>query len=386
MHPTRKIAPAMLSLAVLGGIHAPARAADTLAVGASAPAFRVPDQNGKLHTFAQDKGQVVLLAFYPADFTGGCTVEAHSLSAAYKDLTALGVKVYGVSVQDSKSHQSFCTQEGIPYTLLADTQKQMSKDYGVLSDNGAVAKRVTYIVGKDGKVAYVDADVNGHISTAGADWTRWVKEHPGVKEISREQARAEGAVMNDVLPPAVFAVVPKKVGPSAISINQPAPLFSLPNVNDHSPVSLGKLLLGKKAAVVMFVSTRCPISNGYNERMNALANKYGAQGVSFVGINANSNEPVAECKQHAAENKFAFPILKDAGNKVADAYQAQVTPEAYVINSFGVLVYHGRIDNSVDTADVHTHELADALDHAVAGRDVVKATAKAFGCSIKRAR
>ena len=114
-----------------------------LAVSATAPAYSVPDQDGKTHTLAQDQGKVVLLAFYPADFTGGCTIEAHSLTGAAKDLQAMGVQVYGVSVQDSKSKKGFCTKEGITYTLLADTQKQMSKDYGVLSANGAVASSVT---------------------------------------------------------------------------------------------------------------------------------------------------------------------------------------------------------------------------------------------------
>ena len=61
-----------------------------------------------------------------------------------------------------------------------------------------------------------------------------------------------------------------------------------------------------------------------------------------------------------------------------------MTPETYVINTRGVLVYHGRIDNDMETANVKTHELADALDATLAGKPVVKTQTKAFGCSIKR--
>ncbi len=153
--------------------------ADALPTGAQAPAYALPDQNGKAHTLADDRGHVVLLAFYPADFTGGCTLEAHSLTAAYPDLKALGVRVYGVSVQDPQSHKAFCAKEGIPYTLLADTQKTAARAYGVLLPVG-FANRVTYIIGKDGKIAYVDTNVNGHLLTCGADWVTWLKAHPDV--------------------------------------------------------------------------------------------------------------------------------------------------------------------------------------------------------------
>ncbi len=90
--------------------------------------------------------------------------------------------VYGVSVQDPKSHKSFCTKEGIPYTLLADTQKKMTTAYGDLIPGAGIANRVTYIIGADGKVAYVDKNVNGHLNTCGADWVAWVKAHPAIKD------------------------------------------------------------------------------------------------------------------------------------------------------------------------------------------------------------
>jgi len=106
--------------------------------------------------------------------------------------------------------------------------------------------------------------------------------------------------------------------------------------------------------------------------------------VAFVAVNANKNEPLAECAAYQKAQAFPFPTLKDADDRVADAYGAHVTPETYLIDSRGVLVYHGRIDNSMDPAEVKTHDLANALDATLAGRAVVKAETKAFGCGIKR--
>jgi peroxiredoxin len=67
---------------------------------------------------------------------------------------------------------------------------------------------------------------------------------------------------------------------------------------------------------------QCPISNAYNERIRALAEDYAKQSVTFLAINASAPETIADIKAHATQHNFAFPILKDTGNKVADAYGA----------------------------------------------------------------
>jgi len=356
-------------------------------VGKPAPAYTLPDQNGVTHTSAGDKGKVTLLAFYPADFTGGCTQEAHSLTAAYKTLKAEGVTVYGVSVQDPKSHKGFCSKEGIPYDLLADTEKKMAAAYGVLIPGAGIANRVTFILGADGKVAYVDKDVNGHLATCGADWATWVKAHPAVVRrasvdvplLSQSSSRPKSQVQASLVNVAFFF---RAAGPAAVG--QSAPGFTLHDVATGAATSANALADGKKAIVVMFVSTRCPYSNAYNGRMTALANKYGPLGVAFVAVNANKNEPLAECASYQKAQAFPFPTLKDADDRVANAYGAHVTPETYLIDSKGVLVYHGRIDNSMDESEVKTHDLANALDATLAGKPVARAETKAFGCGIKR--
>ncbi len=144
-------------------------------------------------------------------------------------------------------------------------------------------------------------------------------------------------------------------------------------------------LKGKSGTVLIFVAVQCPVSNAYNERMEKLAQDYKAKGINVVGVNANSTEPAADVKAHAAEKHLTFPILKDAGNKVADALGATRTPEAYFLDSNNKLLYHGRIDNSRDVSQVVSSELRDALEATLYGKPVPKTTANAFGCSIKRA-
>ncbi|MEK6282470.1 MAG: redoxin domain-containing protein [Acidobacteriota bacterium] len=159
--------------------------------------------------------------------------------------------------------------------------------------------------------------------------------------------------------------------------------FTLPGADgkDHALA----MLRGKNGTVLIFVATKCPVSNAYNERMEKLAQDYKAKGINVIGINANAAELAAEVKTHAAANKLNFPILKDPGNKIADRLGATVTPEAFFLDAGNKLMYRGRIDNARDTSQVNTSELRDALEAALAGKPIAKTTATAFGCTIKRA-
>jgi peroxiredoxin len=158
--------------------------------------------------------------------------------------------------------------------------------------------------------------------------------------------------------------------------------FKLPDA-DGTAHSL-KALAGKNGAVIIFIATRCPVSNAYNDRMEKLAQDYKAKGINVIGINSNNIEPAAEVKSHASEKHLTFAILKDDGNKIADRLGATRTPEAYVIDAGGKLVYHGRIDNSQNTANITANDLRNALDEMIAGKPVTKTGGAAFGCSIKR--
>src|SRR2546430_4655936 len=158
--------------------------------------------------------------------------------------------------------------------------------------------------------------------------------------------------------------------------------FKLPDA-DGAQHSLNSLK-GKNGAVIIFIATRCPVSNGYNERMEKIAEDYKAKGVNVIGINSNVTEPASEVKSHAAEKHLTFTILKDDGNKIADRLGATRTPEAYVIDASGKLVYHGRIDNAQNTANITSNDLREALDEVLSGKQVSKTGGAAFGCSIKR--
>ncbi len=139
-----------------------------------------------------------------------------------------------------------------------------------------------------------------------------------------------------------------------------------------------------KAIVVMFIATQCPISNDYNSRMTEIYKKYKNKDVTFLGINSNKQEDVDEIKEHAKENKLKFIILKDLNNKIADKFDASVTPEVYVLNSNFEILYHGRIDDSRNESKVKSKDLENALNEILSGKKVSNTRTKAFGCTIKR--
>ena len=168
------------------------------------------------------------------------------------------------------------------------------------------------------------------------------------------------------------------------AVGAKAPDFQLTTL-DGKAFSLSEAVGGKTAVVVMFIATKCPYSNAYNDRMRDMAIAYGKQGIQFVGINSNKSEPADEVAAHARQHGFTFPLMKDPDNKVADLYAAGHTPEIFVVDRGGVLRYHGRIDENYENPSrVASPDLKNALDSLLAGKPVAKAETKAFGCSIKR--
>lgn len=142
----------------------------------------------------------------------------------------------------------------------------------------------------------------------------------------------------------------------------------------------------KAGIVIIYVATRCPVSNAYNERMEAIYKEYSAKNVAFLGINSNKEESAEEVQKHAKENGLTFTILKDPGNVIADQFGATVTPEVFLLNKDLKVVYHGRIDDSQREAQVKKQDLRNALDNYLANKEISDADTKAFGCSIKRVK
>ena len=121
--------------------------------GTRAPDFDLEDQNGKRHTL---KSLLVdgplILYFYPADFTPGCTKEACSFRDLQKDLVAARLRVVGVSPQDAASHQRFAAKHGLNFPLLADPDKKAVKAYDVDGPLGFGVRRGTYLIDADGTI------------------------------------------------------------------------------------------------------------------------------------------------------------------------------------------------------------------------------------------
>ncbi len=174
---------------------------------------------------------------------------------------------------------------------------------------------------------------------------------------------------------------------AAINIGAQAPDFALPDVKTGRQVALSGLG-EREATVVLFIATQCPYSNAFNRVMADLASEYGARKVAFLGINSNSTEPADEVRAHAEKHGFPFPVLKDEGNQVADRFGATVTPEAFVFDRQGKLVYHGAVGNSRNPTTKESEavgdELAAALEAVLSGASPEPAKTKMFGCTIKR--
>jgi peroxiredoxin Q/BCP len=141
-----------------------AHAAEMPKAGQPAPAFSLPDQDGKTRTLAEFRGRWLVLYFYPKDDTPGCTEQACTFRDDWQRLSALGAEVVGVSVDDVTSHFSFAKKYSLPFPLLADTSGEVAGRYGSVYRLGPVkfARRNTFLVNPQGEVAkvYLSADTS----------------------------------------------------------------------------------------------------------------------------------------------------------------------------------------------------------------------------------
>lgn len=143
--------------------------------------------------------------------------------------------------------------------------------------------------------------------------------------------------------------------------------------------------------VVSFWSCKCPWQNAWDPEISAIAKEYRDKGVRVLAV--DSNNPRHESKQdilaYLKQNKLAFPVLMDPGNKLADRFGAQTTPHIYVFDNQGRVVYTGAVDNDgrkKRPENQRKYFLRDALDASLSGKPVPQASTKPMGCSIKRER
>jgi len=124
-----------------------------LTKGSVAPEFELADQSGGKRTLSSllSDGPLILY-FYPADFTPGCTKEACSFRDLHQDLVRANLRVVGISPQDTDSHRRFAEKHGLNFTLLADPDKKVIKAYDVNGPLGIGVRRGTYLIGRDGRI------------------------------------------------------------------------------------------------------------------------------------------------------------------------------------------------------------------------------------------
>ena len=134
--------------------------------GTTAPEFILPDENGEdVSLSGLLQKSAIILYFYPADFTPGCTKEACMLRDIHDDIMSVGLQVVGVSPQDGDSHRRFKKEHNLPFILLCDTDKVAIKMYDVDGPFGVGVRRVTYLITQGKKIhdaVKADIAVNKH--------------------------------------------------------------------------------------------------------------------------------------------------------------------------------------------------------------------------------
>ena len=169
-------------------------------------------------------------------------------------------------------------------------------------------------------------------------------------------------------------------------LGKPIPSFTLPNY-DGTPITVDSRKFD--LTVLVFVSTKCSFSNDYNKRLVTFARDYAIRDnkrVRVIGINANADEKPEAIAKHAKDNAFPYPVVKDEKNSIADHFQAQKTPEVWVVDRSGIVRYHGAVDDHFDETQVKVHYLRDAVNALLAGKQPPLAETPLQGCTIKRER
>ncbi len=324
---------------------------ETLNPGEMAPAFVLQDQDGRDHKLEDYHNRPVVLAFLP-DLNGVSMAQLKSLNSKIRQFDTLGAKVFGVVPGEPTDAKRVHDTEHLNFPILVDKGQQVSQRYKVSGGQGA-ERRVSYVIDVGGQVLLPVTTVQ-------------IEEH-GQQLIELTECCL------DTKPQA------------------PSPYIGKPIADFHLPTVVGgkqESLYGdnkQKATVLIILSSECPCSKGYDARLTELTRNYGAKGVRFIAMNASSNETPEEIAKYATKVGYPFPVLKDAGNIIADRIEAQVTPEAFVMDAKGVLRYHGRIDDNRNPVEVKSHDLRNALDFMLTGQNPPYADVTTFGCAIFRA-
>jgi peroxiredoxin len=175
---------------------------------------------------------------------------------------------------------------------------------------------------------------------------------------------------------------------AGLSLGDEAPPFELPGT-DGKKRALGEPSPDVRATVVYWTCNHCPYALAWHDRLIAVANDYGDQGVRFLAINSNDAKKKPEdsfdsMKERVKiEGNWSHPYLHDESQEIAKAYGATMTPELYVFDQDFILRYHGAPDADYEDPSQEAAWLRAAVDDLLGGRDVEMAESEPVGCTIK---
>jgi peroxiredoxin len=174
-----------------------------------------------------------------------------------------------------------------------------------------------------------------------------------------------------------------------LALGSKAPMASTKMTNvDGKKVSIADVA-GKKGTLVIFTCNHCPFAKAWQDRIVELGNTYSKKGIGVILVNANdpakyADDDAAGTKDRAKTLGMQFPYVLDDTSRVARAFGATVTPEAFLFGADGKLAYHGTIDDNHQAPDqVQKRYLKDALDAVLAGKTPPAQETKSLGCGIK---
>lgn len=165
----------MMAMTVFGLFGLAGAGADPLKAGDPAPEFSLQGSDGKTHKLSDYKGKkAVVVAWYPKAFTGGCTAECKSMRANSAELKKYDAVYFAASCDDAETNKKFAESLDADYAILSDPTGATAKAYGILPPEKKVSSRVTFYIGKDGKILDVDSKVK--TANHGADIAAKLKE------------------------------------------------------------------------------------------------------------------------------------------------------------------------------------------------------------------
>jgi peroxiredoxin len=177
-------------------------------------------------------------------------------------------------------------------------------------------------------------------------------------------------------------------GQNGLAIGDKVPMTDVKLANvDGKNVTIADVK-GKNGTLVVFTCNACPFAKAWETRIVELGNAYSKRGIGMIAINANdpavqAEDAFAVMQSRAKERGMKYPYVVDATSNVARAFGATRTPEAFLFDAGGKLVYHGAIDDNKQADQVKERYLHDALEATVGGKQIVTAETKSMGCSIK---